>query len=146
MARRLTDAESKQFRRMLKKLGCEHLLPLLWPDLLPRKRGRHEYAADTPAALEQFELFLRAAMRERGMSRNAALHWAFDGVYEKLKKLGADDAFIARLGPNANALVARLSRKLRKGGFHKADIKTLVPREWGVDPEKFTLLPPKADV
>jgi hypothetical protein len=148
MPRKLTDAEAKQFRRLLRKVGDENLLPLLWPDLLPRKRGRHERAVDTPAMLAQFELFLRTAMRERGMSRNAALHWAFDGVYKKLKKLGADDAFVGRFGPNAKAVVARLNRKLRKGGFHKAGIKTLVPREWleaGIDPEKFTTLPPKAD-
>ena len=79
------------------------------------------------------------------MSRNAALHWAFDSTYKKLKKLGADSAFVARFGPNADAVVARLSRKLREGGFDKRDIKTLVPREWleaGIDPEKFTTIPP----
>jgi hypothetical protein len=64
--------------------------------------------------------------------------------YKKLKKLGADSVLVALFGPNANAVVARLSRKLRKGGFNKRDIKTLVPREWleaGIDPEKFTSIP-----
>jgi hypothetical protein len=145
MPRKLTDAEAKQFRRLLKKVGDDYLLPLLWPDYLPRKRGRRECAADTPAALAQHELFLRTAMRERGMSRNAALHWAFDSTYKKLEKLGADSALIAHFGPNANALVARLSRKLREGGYHKRGIKTLMPQEWleaGIDPAKFTAFPP----
>jgi hypothetical protein len=139
MPRKLTDAEAKQFRHLLRKVGGEHLLPLLWPELLPRKRGRRESASDTPAMLAQIELFVRTAMRERDISRDAALHWAFDSTYEKLKVLGADSAFVAHFGPNANALVARLRRKLKKGDFHKRDIKTLVPPEWlGIDPEKFT--------
>ena len=140
----LTFAEAKQFRRLIKKAGLEHWLPLLPPDLLPRKRGRRERDSDN-AMLAGLEIFVRTAMREHGMSRNAALHWAFDSTYRRLKKLGADSAFVALFGPNANAVVARLSRKLRKGGFHKRDIKTLVPREWleaGVDPEKFTTIPP----
>jgi hypothetical protein len=141
MPRTLTDAEAKQFRHLLRKVGDEHLLPLLWPDLLPRKRGRREYAADTPAMLGQLELFLCTAMRERGMRRNTALHWTVDGTYKKLKKLGADSVLVGHLGRNADALVARLSRKLRKGNYHKKDIKELVPPEWleaGIDPGKFT--------
>jgi hypothetical protein len=136
----LTVAEAKQFRRLIRKTGRGHLLPVFWPDLLPRKRGRRERAIDTPAMLDGIELLVRTAMRERGMSRNMALHWAFDSTCKKLKKLGVDSVF----GPNANAIVARLSRKLRKGGFHKRDIKTLVPREWleaGIDPERFTTTP-----
>jgi hypothetical protein len=135
----LTVAEAKQFRRLIRKTGRGHLLPVFWPDLLPRKRGRRERASDAPAMLVGIELFVRTAMRERGMSRNAALHLAFDSIYKRYSD------FAARFGPNANALVARLSRKLRKGGFHKRDIKTLVPREWleaGIDPEKFTTIPP----
>jgi hypothetical protein len=145
----LTAAEDRQARKQarhwlkvldidLKQHGLEHLLS-------PHKRGRRERAHDTPAMLDGIELLVRTAMRERGISRNAALHWWFEGIYKKLKKLGADSIFVANFGPNANAVIARLSRKLRKGGFHKRDIKTLVPREWleaGVDPEKFTTIPP----
>jgi hypothetical protein len=81
MARKeLTAAEAKQLRRLIRKVGLEHLLPLLPP---PRKRGRRPYAADTHQ-LAGLELFLRAALRERGMTRNAALHWMFDGPYKKL--------------------------------------------------------------
>jgi hypothetical protein len=136
----LTVAEAKQFRRLIRKTGRGHLLPVFWPDLLPRKRGRRERTSDTDAMLAGIEMSVRIAMRERGMSRNAALHLAFDYACGKLKKLGAESHF----GPNAKAIVARLSRKLRKGGFDKRDIKTLVPREWleaGIDPEKFTLIP-----
>jgi hypothetical protein len=145
MPRELTVAEAKQFRRLIRKTGRGHWLPLLWPDLLPHKRGRREYAADTDAMLASLEMFVRTAMRERGMSRNAALHWAFDYAYKKLEKLGSDSALAAHFGPNADAVVARLSRKLRDGGFHKRDIKTLVPQEWleaGIDPERFTTSPP----
>jgi hypothetical protein len=141
----LTVAEAKQFRRLIKKAGLEHWLLLLPPDLLPRKRGRRERASDTDAMLASHEISVRTVMREHGMSRNAALHCVFDSTYKKLKKLGADSVFVALFGPNANAVVARLSRKLRKGGFHQRDIKTLVPREWleaGIDPEKFTTIPP----
>jgi hypothetical protein len=137
----LTDDEARQFRRLIRKTGRGHWLPVLWPDLLPRKRGRHERDSDTDAMLANIEVFVRTAMREREMSRDAALHWAFDSTYENLKKLDADSVFVARFGPNANALVARLRRKLRKGGFDKRDIKALVPPEWleaGIDPEKFT--------
>ena len=140
----LTVAEAKQFRRLIRKTGRGHLLPVFWPDLLPRKRGPRERAGDTPAMLGGIELSVRIAMREHGMSRNAALHWAFDSTYKKLKKLGADSAFVARFGPNANALVARLSRKLRKGNYHKKDIRELLPPELleaGIDPEKFTTIP-----
>jgi hypothetical protein len=139
----LTVAAAKQFRRLIRKTGRGHLLPVFWPDRVPRKRGRRE--RDTPAMLDGIELLVRTAMRERGMSRNAALHWMFDSFYKTYKKFGSDSHFATRFGPNVNAIVARLSRKLRKGGFHKRDIKTLVPREWleaGVDPEKFTTIPP----
>jgi hypothetical protein len=140
----LTAAEDMQARKLarywlkvldidLKQHGLEDLLS-------PHKRGRRERASDTDAMLAGIEMSVRIAMRERGMSRNKALHLAFDYACGKLKKLGAESHF----GPNADAIVARLSRKLREGGFDKRDIKTLVPREWleaGIDPEKFTLIP-----
>jgi hypothetical protein len=137
----LTVAEAKQFRRLIKKAGLEHWLPLLPPDLLPRKRGRRERASDTDAMLASHEIFVRTAMREHGMSRNAALHWAFDYACRRLNKCGSEFVF----GPNANAIVARLSRKLRKGNYHKKDIRELLPPELleaGIDPEKFTTIPP----
>ena len=142
MARKpLTAVEAKQLRHLIRKAGLEHLLPLLPP---PRKRGRRPYAADTHQ-LAGLELFLRAAMRERGMKRNAALHWMFDGPYKKLTRRDPDSALVAHLGPNVNAVVARISKKLRAGGFHKLPLSALIPPEWlecGVDPERFTTFPP----
>ena len=69
-----------------------HRSQAAWPEhlLSPHKRGRRERAHDTPAMLDGIELLVRTAMRERGISRNAALHWWFEGIYKKLKKHGAD--------------------------------------------------------
>ncbi len=106
----LTAAEAKQLRYLLKKAGLE--VPL---DLSPRKRGRHERADDP--MLAGLELFLRIAKRDcDGMSRKAALHRFFDGIYKR-----------GKFGSSANAVVARFDRKLRERGFNKRDIKTLVP-------------------
>jgi hypothetical protein len=141
----LTIAEARQLRRLIRKAGFDHLLPLL-PQ--PHKRGRHPYAADA-YQLRGVELFLRTAMRERGMRRNTGLHWIYDPLYKKLLKRRDDDPasalLVAQLGPNTNAVVARISKKLREGGFHKLSISELLPPEWlkaGIDPERFTTLPP----
>jgi hypothetical protein len=120
----LTAAQARQFRSLIKQDGrLGHLLPLLPPDLQPRKRGRSELD-DTPM-LENLELFVRAAKREWGMSREAALHWMFDYSYQE-----GGSVMVPRYGSNADAVVARLKRKLREGGFDKRDIKTLAPPEW----------------
>jgi hypothetical protein len=140
----LTAAKARQLRSLIKQDGrLDHLLLLLPPDLLPRKGGRSENDYDAPS-LASLELFLRAAKRERNMSRDAALHWLFDYTYKKGGAHGSLRGLQKVFGSNADAAVARLSRKLRASGLHKQDIKTLVPREWleaGIDPEKFTTLP-----
>jgi hypothetical protein len=142
MARKpLTAVEAKQLRHLIRKAGLEHLLPLLPP---PRKRGRRPYPADTHQ-LAGLELFLRTVMRERGMKRNAALRWMFDGLYRMIKRRDLDHPLFAHFGPNANAAVARMSKKLRVGGLHKLPLGALMPPEWrecGVDPERFTTFPP----
>jgi hypothetical protein len=111
----LTAAEARQLRYLLKKAGLE--VP---PDLSPRKRGKRELADDP--MLAGLELFLRIAKRDLGMSRKAALHRFFDGIYKR-----------GKFGASANAVVARIDRKLREHGFNKRDIKTLVVPP-GVDP------------
>jgi hypothetical protein len=120
----LTTAEARKFRSLFKKHGgLEQLLPLLPPDLLPHNRGRSPH--NDGFMLANLELFVRLAKSEWAMSRNAALHWVFDSSFQKEKSV-----MESHFGATPSAVVARLKRKLREGGFDKRDITTLAPPEW----------------
>jgi hypothetical protein len=142
----LTAAEDRQARKQarywLKVLGVDLKRHGLGHLLSPRKPGKPEH--DDAPLLASLELFLRSLERERGISRNAALHTLVDGIWH-LDKAGGPLA----LGYSADAVVARLRRKLRDGGFDKRDIRKLVPRKWlerGIDPEKFISFPVTRDL
>jgi hypothetical protein len=130
----LTEADEKQLRRLLRKGG--------WPDLIeklgiePYKPGREPI--DDEWKLAGIEMFLRVAMKERGMKRFQALHWIIAYTREMLPE--------AYPGYTDEAVVHRFYRKLKAGGYDTKDMKELMPREWvkaGIDPTKFTLEPPK---
>ena len=135
----LTAAQARRARYWFKMAGLEHVLTSR-PDLLPRKRGRRAHAPDAHQ-LDGIELFLRTA-EQQGMKRHTALHWLVGHVYDRLHAANATSAFIALYGKNPDAAVARLSSKLRKGGYRKKDIRELLPPELleaGVDPARFNL-------
>jgi len=137
-----TAADKRLLRSLLKRLAPD-LLPLLPPDLLPHKRGRATH--DDASLLASLELFVRNTARVRGITRGAALRVLVEGVWP-LHEAGQPTPF---RGSSAEAAAARLSRKLREGGFDKRDARTLVPREWlkrGIDPEKFVTFPITKDL
>jgi hypothetical protein len=134
----LTTAQAKQLRRLARKAGIPPEVIEPW---LPERGKPGRRAHDDQLA--SLELFARIAMRDRNMSRHRALLWHYDSIFEKLRKLdhNGKSAIIARFGRDADAAVARVSRKLRQGGFEKRPTEDLVPREWlelGIDPKKFT--------
>jgi hypothetical protein len=132
----LTAAEDTQARKRarywLKVLGIDLKQHGLERLLTPRKGGRSKH--DDAPMLASLELFLRTTKRERGLSRNAALHLLVDAVW----LLGWLPGYTADAG------VARLHKKLKDGGYDKKDSRTLVPPEWlerGIDPETFLTFP-----
>jgi hypothetical protein len=138
MARKTpTTAEAKRFRHMAKKFGIPPEVIEPWLPS-PGKRGRRTHEDQ----LASIELFMRIAMRDHNMSRHRALRWQYDSIFEKLKKLDPNgrSTIVARFGRNADAAVARVSRKLRRGGYEKLPLESLMPRKWselGVDPSRF---------
>jgi hypothetical protein len=134
-----TAADTRRFLHLAKKHGVPTEVILPW---LPERGKPGRRAHDDQ--LTSIELFVRVAMRDRNMSRHRALHWLYDNIFKGLGRLDHNDrssAIIARFGRDADAAVARVSKKLRKGGFEKRPMESLVPREWlelGVDPSRFT--------
>jgi len=137
----LTTAKARQLRYLLAEAGIPpETMKKLEPWLPGRgKPGRRAHADQ----LDSIEMFVRVAMREHNMSRHAALHWQYDNIFEQVKKLDPKgrSEIVALLGRDADAAVARVSRKLRQGGFEKRPLESLVPQELlelGVDPSRFT--------
>jgi hypothetical protein len=134
MPRYLTVTDEKQLRRLLRKGG--------WPDKIKElgiepyyKPGREPI--DDERKLAEIEIFLRVAMKERGMKRFQALHWIIAYTREMLPEVYP--------GYTDEAVVHRLYRKLKAGGYDTKDLKKLIPHKWvkaGIDPAKFTLEPP----
>jgi hypothetical protein len=134
MSHDLTVADEKQLRRLLRKGG--------WPNLIEElgiepnnKPGRGPI--DDERKLARIEIFLRVALKDRGMKRFQALHWIISYTRERLPE--------AFPGSTDDAVVRRFYRKLKEGGYDTKDMKKLIPREWvraGIDPTKFTLEPP----
>ena len=122
-SQKLSDADRRKLRHLLRKAGAPHLIAQI-PQAALRRGGRRENPADK-LMLAGLELMLRTAMRERQMKRSDALRWI------------AKACCIPEIASSPEQLARRLTRKLRESGLDKQAIDTLVPI--GIDPDKLTL-------
>jgi hypothetical protein len=130
MPRRTPEAEARQaLRRLLsKRPDLAALIKPLLAHVPPRASGRKP----EPDNLPMLELFVRTAMRERGITRMTALRW----LAESTKALHPMTA--------SKHVANRQRRNLKKAELPKRSNKTLL-QDAGLPPWFKPTLKPKSD-